>query len=635
MDQACPVCGNPEQGTEFCAVCAWLLHDDPVLGDLTEEDVRRAASALRAAEHAWDVRAAALAVRGADVRDGGGGGPVADVLRGGPPRPGEKVPSPPEDSPGNMPEAGAAGCRDILDELLGRHVEELLFIEFTPEGVQVIKVSVGEGGIPRHTDGGSTEWRSLAPALDAREDIRRFQLAGGIGTLPPVGRTEFDATVRRWLRAYIPPSRERSLVLLTPRGGWVLLERAAAIVRGAYPLRAELRRGHAVAADGPTPDAVGEVLRTAPLLADHTLLLARADRLTGAVRPHSHVLFPAGSRLAPGETATAEVVVHGGVGPPAPLLLPVLAGAPAADGTGAVPLAVHQVTVGPLEQARLRFVLRGPGEVDLVAPAAGAPGTQGRRSAVDVPGLVRRLPRRVIRPPRLELLCTVELSGAQQAETEERLAFVRDLITALARQDGSGAAFRAGAVGHYDHAVHENLYTSRRTLLQAPVPAGPPHTTLAALAGWRPAQRTQDMASSLEDALKALVQLVTGAAGATGAEDVRRVVLIVARRPPGLPEQRGIVPACPLGVDWQPALDRLRAAGVQVMTRADPVTGPLPYDHPGAAARRYADAAWAALSADGAFRPGTDSAADVARALAPPWRLEGPDCRLAFAAPLI
>ncbi|WP_229898984.1 hypothetical protein [Streptomyces hiroshimensis] len=494
--------------------------------------------------------------------------------------------------------------------------------------------------------------------LDSCADIRRFQLAGGIGTLPPVSRRDFDAAVLHWLKASFPPTDECSGVLLTPRSGWILLERAATTVRTAYshyshahphthslPLLAELRRGRSIAADGTTADAVREVLRTAPLLADHTLLLARADRLTGAVRLHSHVLFPAGARLRRGETATTNVTVFGGVGGTEPLLLPVLAGTPAADGTGAAPLTVHQVTVGAGEQARLTFALHGPGEVELVAPGDGSPGATAdgspgatadgspgeRVAAVDVPAL--RLPRRIVRPPRLELLLTVELSGGDEAEAEERLAFARDLVSALARHDDSGALLRTGAVGHYDHAIRESVYTSRRTLLQAPVPAGPASATLAALAGWRPARRKQDMASSLEDALKAVVPLATVASG--GAEHVRRVVLIVARRPPGLPRQHGIVPACPLGVDWQVELGRLRSAGVQVMTRADPVTGPPPSDHPGVAARRYADAAWAALSGGGAFRPGADPAAAVAKALTPIWQVEGPDCRLAFASPLL
>jgi hypothetical protein len=71
------------------------------------------------------------------------------------------------------------------------------------------------------------------------------------------------------------------------------------------------------------------------------------------------------------------------------------------------------------------------------------------------------------------------------------------------------------------------------------------------------------------------------------------------------------------------------------MTRADPEAGPPPPDLPGREARQYADEAWKALGADGIFRPGADLAEAVAQNLAPPWGVEGTDCRLAFAVPLV
>ncbi|MFE9771744.1 hypothetical protein ACFYOV_08760 [Streptomyces sp. NPDC005931] len=494
-------------------------------------------------------------------------------------------------------------------------------------------MTLGEGGLPHQADAGSIDWRSLAPTLDPHPEIRRFQLAGGIGTLPPISRGEFDAAVLHWLKAYIPPSYEHSLLLLTPRPGWVLLERAAAAVRNTYTLRAELGRGDEEAPQSTTEDTVAELLRTAPLLADHTLVLARCDQETGKVRTHLHVLFSAGSRLRRGETATAQVTVHGGVGITQPLYLPVFAGRPAPDGTGAQPLTVHRVAVDALDQATLTFVLRGPGEVALTDPRTGTAPVPEQRAAVDIPALLSGLPHRMVRPPRLELFLTIELSGADRAETEERLAFARELVATLARHGTTGPGLRVGAVGHYDHVIRENSHTVRPRLLEPPVPAGPASVLTAALAGWRHTQRTQDLASSLEDALDAVVPLAASPRGA--GENVHRVLLIVARRPPGRPQQHDSVPTCPLGRDWQLALRQLRAAGVRVMTRADPVAEPQPSIRSAAAARRYADAAWAELSADGSYRPDTDSAADVAGTLVPSWHMEGPPCRLAFATPLL
>ncbi|MFE7302425.1 hypothetical protein [Streptomyces sp. NPDC057579] len=636
------MCTSLEDRRDVCAVCGWRLHGDLVLGALTAQDLADAEAALGAAEHAWDLRAAALAARDPDERRR-----LDDIVRGGPPEPDEGVP----DTPETVPATSWHGPE--LDELCQGRPEELSFVEAAADGLHLTRVGVTEAGIPVPYDAGSVTWRAVLPAFDTGETLRRFQLAGGRGTLPPVDRGEFDAAVEGWLTASLPADPEPVVVLLRPPPGWELLRRAAAVVARTRPVRLELAVD-GVWLDEPSEDAcpmpspwrgraedalerraalarVRRLLRTLPLLADHTLLLARADRDTGAVRPHSHVLFPAGSRLGPDETVTTEVIVYGGAAGHAPLHLPVLAGAPAADGSGAPVVTVHQVTVGALEPARLTFVLRGPGEVDLVAPAAHKDGRLPEPAVLDIPRLLSRLPRRMVRPPRLELLFTVELSGADRAETEERLAFVRDVAALLARRDHDGSAVRVGAVGHYDHADYESTWAKEGTLLRAPVLARPPAELPAALAGWAPAPRRQDAVSSLEDALHQVASLP---ARHPGDAEVCRVLLIVGHRPPAPPRQHGVVPACPRATDWRTALTRLRADGFRVLARVDAPAGPVP-DAESARAERYATEAWRTLGADGVFRPGTDSAQDVVRALDPPWRHEGPECPLAFAAPLM
>ncbi|MGW1181440.1 hypothetical protein ACWD7Y_17635 [Streptomyces drozdowiczii] len=636
------MCATPEGRGDVCAVCGWRLHGDLVLGALTARDLADAEAALGAAEHAWDVRAAALAARGPDERRR-----LDDIVRGGPPQPEEAVP----DTPQTVP--ATSGHGPALDELCQGRPQELSFVEVAADGLHLTRVGVTEAGIPMPYDAGSATWRAVLPAFDSGEAPRRFQLAGGHGTLPPLDRREFDAAVEERLTACLPTEPERVVVLLRPPPGWELLRRAAAVVARTCAVRLELAveeeaSGESSESEDSIPSlrrggtegtlerraALGRVrrlLRTLPLLADHTLLLARADRDTGAVRPHSHVLFPAGSRLGPGETATTEVTVHGGAAGHAPLYLPVLAGAPAADGSGAPTVTAHQVMVGALEPARLTFVLRGPGEVDLVAPAAHRGARLPDPAVLDVPRLLSRLPRRMVRPPRLELIFTVELSGADRAETEERLAFVQDVAALLARRDRDGTAVRVGAVGHYDHADYESVWAKEGTLLRAPVLARPPAELPAALSGWAPAPRRQDTVSSLEDALHQLASLP---ARHPGDPEVCRVLLIVGRRPPAPPRQHGVVPACPHATDWRTALARLRADGFRVLVRVDAPVGPAP-DAASAWAARYAAEAWRALGADGLFRPGTHSAQDVVRAVDPPWRHEGPECPLAFAAPLM
>ncbi|MFC9749628.1 hypothetical protein [Streptomyces niveus] len=635
------MCATPEYRCDVCAVCGWRLHGDLVLGALTAQDLADAEAALSAAEHAWDLRAAALAARDPDERRR-----LDDLVRGGPPKPDETVPDAPESAP------ATSGRGPALDELCQGRPEELSFVEAGVDGLHLTRVGVTDAGIPVPYDAGSATWCAVLPAFDTGETLRRFRLAGGRGTLPPVDRAEFDAAVEGWLTACLPADPEPVVVLLRPPPGWELLRRAAVLAARAGAVRLELAwesealgelpedacptspwRG---GAEGPPQRLaalvrVRRLLRTLPLLADHTLLLARADRDTGAVRPHSHVLFPAGSRLGPGETLTTEVTVHGGAFGHAPLHLPVLAGAPAADGSGAPAMTVHQVTIGAQEPARLTFVLRGPGEVDLVAPTAHKGGRLPEPTVLDIPRLLSRLPRRMVRPPRLELLFTVELSGADVAETEERLAFVGDVAALLAHRDHDGTAVRVGAVGHYDHADYESTWAKEGTLLRAPVLARPPAELPAALVGWAPAPRRQDTVSSLEDALHQVASLPVRHPGDT---EVCRVLLIVGRRPPAPSRQHGVVPACPRATDWRTALARLRADGFRVLARVDAPAGSAP-DASSARAERYAAEAWQLLGAEGVFRPGTDSAHDVVRAIDPPWRHEGPECPLAFAAPLM
>lgn len=282
IDQACPVCGTPEEG-DLCTVCRWRMRGDPVLGDLTEEAARRAADALAAAAHGWDVRAAALCGSVAPAPEAGAGagagagseagvgarpaagegsasGRLAAVVRGGLPEAGPGASRAPGDQPaGPWEEVSVrrpAQWLEILDDLIFGRVEELLFVEFDPDRVNVIKAYLDESGIPRQKDAGSVDWETLAPALDPHPEIRRFQLAGGIGEISPVDRRDFDAAVLRRLTASLPPPRDRSTVLLVGHPGWTLLDRAVATLRRSRPLRAELHRRDGQAYGTTTTDAV-------------------------------------------------------------------------------------------------------------------------------------------------------------------------------------------------------------------------------------------------------------------------------------------------------------------------------------------------------------------------------------------
>ncbi|MEU2754885.1 hypothetical protein [Streptomyces albidoflavus] len=616
MEVRCPVCATPETGRDLCGICGARLYGDPVLGAATARDLAAAEAVLRTARHAWDLRAAALVAPGPDSD---GHRRLTAALGG--TQPGDH-PHPPGD--GHTP-AGAEETGDgtpVRALLAGR--AQVSFLECAPDGLHLTGAEITRTGIPVQGDTLSTPWRSVVPALDGDPTLRLFQLAGGIGTLPPVDRCAFDEAVRAWLAASLRTEPGAMVVLLRPAPGWELLRRAQAVAAQDPAVRLAAEREHG-APEGRPGGAVRvrRLLRTLPLPADHTLLLARVDRHTGAVRPHSHVLFPAGLVLRPDETVKAEVTVYGGPTDSTPLL-PVLAGPPA-PGTPA--LAVRRLTVRALEPERLTFALRGPGEVQLVVPA-------GERTpqepTADLSRLLTGLPRRMVRPPGLELLLTIDLGGADRAETEERLTFVREVTTLLARKDPDGTTVRAGAVGHYDHTDYETTWAKAGVLLRAPVVARPPAELLAALDTWSPAPGRQDTVSSLEDALHEAAALTARRPAGAGPGETCRVLLVVGGRPPAPARQHGVVPACPRGTDWRTALGRLRADGFRLLARTHLATGPPAPD----AAGRYAAEAWRALGADGVFRPGADSPQDVVRALDPPWRQEGPDCPLAFAEPL-
>ncbi|MCO6698499.1 hypothetical protein [Streptomyces sp. Vc17.3-30] len=600
MDVRCPVCATPETGRELCEVCGVRLYGDPVLGAATARDLAAAETALGAARHAWDLRAAALVAPGPESD---GHRRLTAALGGTPPGDGHVPAGAPREETGDSTRVQAL--------LAGR--AQVSFLECAPNGLHLTQVQITRAGIPVPGDTSSTPWRSVVPALDGDPTLRRFQLAGGVGTLPPVDRRAFDEAVRAWLAESLRTAPGATAVLLRSAPGWELLRRAGAVAVQNPAVRL------AADGDGGAPEGrpggavrVRRLLRTLPLPADHTLLLARVDPHTGAVHPHSRVLFPAGLVLPTDSTP----------------LLPVLAGPPA-PGTPA--LAVRQLKVRALEPERLTFALRGPGEVELVAPA-------GERTpeepTADLSRLLAALPRRMVRPPALELLLTVDLGSADRAETEERLTFVREVAALLARKDPAGATVRAGAVGHYDHTDYETAWAKAGLLLRAPVVARPPAELLAALATWSPAPGRQDTVSSLEDALHEAAVLTARRPVGADSDETCRVLLVVGGRPPAPARQHGVVPACPRGTDWRTALGRLRAGGFRLLARTHPATGPPAPDAAARQAGRYAAEAWRALGADGVFRPGADSPQDVVRALDPPWRHEGPACPLAFATPL-
>ena len=613
-----------DSGGDLCVQCGWQLFDDPILGAADDEDRKAAATAATTAAHLWDLRAAVLA-----VPDPGGIGALAGLLRGGPPVRPLPRPEVPPAQPGG---ADPPWWRGLLTELTTGRLTDAVLVLVDADGVRLVTVTSTSTGIPGSSLRAAADWHEVVPALAGDPAVRGFQLAGGIGTLPPVDRAVFDSAVRRWLTAQLPPSQTGAVVLLlNGPSGRVLLDRASEVVRRTYRLRGEL-------AAEPTPtggpvdtgaDRIRRLLRTAPLRCGHALLMAHAEPGTGTVRLERRVLFSAGTRLRPGESLTASVTVHGGVTDNPAVALPVLVGHhPEGGAEDGDLLVVHRTAVPALGSVVLDFVLHGPGEVTVSRADGGRMESETPASAVELAELVSRLAQRVEAPPQMDLVCAIEMSGEQVEEAAERVRFVGDLVRHLMEHQGETGAMRLGAIGYYDH-LAQSPYRPRPTVLRRARP-GPVRTTLNALRNWPLLQRERDTATSLEDALELAAAFTEPPVGGRNA-DRTVVVLVIGRRPPGLPHQHSLVPTCPRGVDWREQVGRLRANGVQVMTRTDPPSEVPPPDRVGRRLHRHSVEAWRELGRQGAFRPGTDSADTIAQFLAPPWRTHGGSCPLAFA----
>ncbi|MFI5531302.1 hypothetical protein ACIA8O_22500 [Kitasatospora sp. NPDC051853] len=591
--RACPVCRRPEldigSGTGSCPGCSWRITGDLFLGAPTAEDLEDERRALEAARGDWEGRAAALAATG----------------------PGDPV-------------VGSAALDGLLDELVGTPGAALWFVELTDERVGLVKVLTDRHGVPRAVDAGGAAWTAVLPAFSAEHDRRCRQLAGGTGGLEPIDRILFDEAVRRTLSSLLPAGSGQRTVLLVGRPDWVLHARAAAVLRALRAPDAEL---------GPAPggvDGVRHLLRGAPLSRGHAVVLAAVDGESGAVRPETKLLFPAGARLRPGESVAVPVTVHGGVDADQPLTLPLVStGEQDGRGPGGESVLAYRVRLPALRPTELTFVLHGPGEVEVLLPD----GSPAEPADADLPALVAGLPRRLARPPRLHLLIAVELCYATgPAEVAARLALLRGLLTELDAEAGQDV--EVGVVGYYEHGVRESPYAPRGTLLDVERP-GPPAAVLAALADperWWPAPRRQDTVSALEDALKALNLMA--APGSAGRRRPQRTALLLTARPPAGPFPRGGVPGCPLGVDWQAELAQLRANGVRVLTARDGASAGRPVTPLRRSVLEHVEAAWDALLADGTLDPGRDHATTVA-ALLPAWHIDGPPLRLALATPLL
>ncbi|MFI2375531.1 hypothetical protein ACH5AO_10730 [Streptomyces sp. NPDC018964] len=646
----CPVCLHPGRDERRCRACGFPLFGEPVLGAATEEDHRSAAAELAAAARAWDLDAARRALSGPAER-----AEIAGLLRPAPPG----VPHPSDDPapvapPAPGPAAEPHALAELLHGLTTGEVPEVLFVEFGTQRAAVVRAYADAAGLPHARPHAETPWTELVPGLARAEAPRRFQLAGGIGTVEPVDRPDFDRAVRDWLYAVVPGacggtgSSATALVLLRGGTGWTLLDRAAAVLRDSCAVRTESTPDPA---PGPgtvsaTTDRVRRLLRGAPLREPHTLLLARAGAGPGDHLPVElthHVLFEAGLRLAPGETRTTSVTVHGGLPTPPPgggaaapsgtltVVLPLLAGHHRPADHRPPLLGLPRAELPVLGSAHLTFVLHGPGEIEVRTDGGHLLTEAPDGAGPDLRAVLARMPRHLRRPGTVELICAVEMSGTDPAEIAERVAFTDDLIRAAERHGGAGGGLRAAVIGYYDHAPRNEHQPDRKVIRS--VGPGTPGRALRHLRELTAEVRTRrSLTSSLEDALKEAARMTAGERD--GSAD--QVLLVIGGRPPAPYAQEGLVPGCPRAVDWREQLRTLRHRGVRVGVRAEPFTVPVAPGTPGGdRLGRYLSRAWRELAGPDRLllRPGTDSAERAALALTAGRSHDTDGTPLAFTAP--
>jgi hypothetical protein len=648
----CPVCLTPGRGERRCRACGFLLFGSPILGAATEEDHRSAAAELAAAAHAWDLGAARRA-----LSDPAEQAEIAGLLRPAP----SAIPHP-ADSPSSVATPAPAvaaephALADLLHRLTTGEFPEVLFVEFGTQRAAVVRAHADAAGLPHARPHAETPWTELVPGFGPAEALRRFQLAGGLGTAEPVDRLAFDQAVRDWLRSVVPSAcegtgpRTTALVLLRGGIGWTLLDRAAAVLHDSCAASTE-------SAPAPVPGSgtlsattarVRRLLRGAPLREPHTVLLARAGTGMGdhvPVEIAHHVLFEAGLRLAPGETRTASVTVHGGPpvlspggGAAAPsetltVVLPLLAGHYRSADHRPPLLGLPRAELPVFGSAHLTFVLRGPGEIEVRAEGGHILGEEPDGPEPDLLALLGRMPRYLPRPKPVELICAVEMSGTDRAEVAERVGFTSDLIRAAERHSRAGGGLRVAVIGHYDHAPRNEHQPDRKVIRY--VRPGPPGRALRHLRELAVEVRPRHtLTSALEDALKTAAGMVPG----QSTVPVNRVLLVVGGRPPAPPRQEGLVPGCPRAVDWREQLRTLRHRGVRVGVRAEPFTSPAVPGVPSEVRlRRYLSEAWHDLTGTDRLllRPATDSAEQAALALTAEQSHNINGSPLAFAAPLL
>ncbi|MFD0683746.1 hypothetical protein [Actinomadura fibrosa] len=496
----CPVCCLPAGTGDACGDCGWMLRTPWSLGATDRADFE---SRLGAARLAVDLRAAARL--GGDWRD------RAALLRG--------VPD----------DAAWAAARDavrvehrpagpVLADGLARlpHGEPLAVIEVTADGVTARLVDErAQAGEPVR----SRRWTELLPMLSADPGEREFQLAGGTrGMDRSAVEPELAAALATWA-APLPPAR--AAICRLP--GLPLPELAAGLLAD-----------ETAAEPGDLAAQLDEVAAVLPIRTGYGLLVAHIGPAPEQVTPALSEMLAAGSHR--GDAATLTVYRAPGTSPPTTLAVCTVESPPRL-------VAAWRATL-PTGPVAVRAELDGPARVRLTGPTGLAPEPRELDGILDGLPTWFRPP-----PPRLELVCLLELNGPAAAVAGRR-ELLDGLLGVLAEETGDRV--ETAVIGYADHYVRgrTNLDVVHGTGLKPPADT---RTALARLPA--PVEPYDRAAAPLEDALALL-------AAQDPSSTAPRILLVVAGRHPHPvgTDRGGRGPtACPGHIDASAALARAPA----------------------------------------------------------------------------
>lgn len=534
----CPVCGRPGSADQAyrCPECGWILRSPLRAGPVTAQVREEFTLLLRDAQHALDLRIAALAWP--DPR------PYHRYIRGG---------TPDEAQWAAARQAAFAGLGNVADEaLLRARLTEIAdglrtdtraaVVEVGRDGIAVCRAGLDRAGAPLLDHTPVITWASLLPMLSADEDERHFQLAGGLGHLD---RTE----IRNRLGACLAAIPGGNLLVVCRPAGWPVLEWASAAILVARP-EARFLRLPWTAGSVAAGTVLAGLTTEAPLRDAYRLMVATVENVSGKVRTEARQIFSPGD--VPGTECSLALRRPPGDGKDTTLAIFSDGGSPDE------PIALYSLPLPEERVFELHMVLDGPGRVRIADPpgATAHPATWARVHA-EIPDQV------LVTLGPADLVCAVDLCGPRP-EVRERLRLVRMLLGILEEEYPAQGSLRVSVLTCTDHDFERGR--ADRTVVQG-IRLSPVVDALAWLARQEPANVTYAPAAPIEDLLhEASIMLEGSRPGGRAA----RLLIVGGRRPhPHRQDTERIVP-CPHRYKWRESLSRLTGpAGARCVAVTD------------------------------------------------------------------